>query len=316
MSRAEGIRGSERGATALIALFVGMVLPVLVAGCGTEGETTSAGGSRRTVEATTPNANRNAVAQRPAHHGHQTIHHTSPNSGGGGCQAPNDVLAGVYHPERLQVLAPCRIAVGGVVQVRHEPDGDLHIDVALDGAYSSLIDEANRSEQHGALVVEFMARDGGHLPAPAVGDHIRLTGAWVDDTDHGWNELHPVWSVQSNGGGVSRSGPQYGGSPASDRSYDAAAGCRDQNGASCQGYEGSSSETYSTGGGVRPSHEPPSSSPGSSSGAGNSASFCTTHQCIPSFSEGTGTIVQCADGQWSHSGGRPGVCSRHGGPKE
>jgi hypothetical protein len=45
------------------------------------------------------------------------------------------------------------------------------------------------------------------------------------------------------------------------------------------------------------------------------ADFCTTHQCIASFDEGHGTIVQCADGEWSHSGGRPGVCSRHGGPR-
>jgi hypothetical protein len=45
------------------------------------------------------------------------------------------------------------------------------------------------------------------------------------------------------------------------------------------------------------------------------ADFCSTHECIPSFSEGRGTIVQCADGEWSHSGGRPGVCSRHGGPR-
>lgn len=41
--------------------------------------------------------------------------------------------------------------------------------------------------------------------------------------------------------------------------------------------------------------------------------FCTTHACIPSFDEGHGTIVQCADGEWSHSGGLPGVCSHHGG---
>ena len=194
-----------------------------------------------------------------------------------------------------------------------------HIDVALETAYSSLIDEVNRSEQQGALVVEFMARDGGHLPTPAVGDHVRLTGAWVDDTDHGWNELHPVWSVQINGGAVSRSGPQYGGSPPSDRSYDAAEGCRDQNGASCQGYGGSSSETYSSGSGASAGHEHPSSpSPSGSptSSSGDNASFCTTHRCIPSFSDGTGTIVQCADGEWSHSGGRPGVCSRHGGPRE
>ncbi len=45
------------------------------------------------------------------------------------------------------------------------------------------------------------------------------------------------------------------------------------------------------------------------------ADFCSMNQCIPSFAEGHGTIVQCADGEWSHSGGRPGVCSRHGGPR-
>jgi hypothetical protein len=62
-----------------------------------------------------------------------------------------------------------------------------------------------------------------------------------------------------------------------------------------------------------PRSEPPAiTSPPS----GTPPAFCTTHQCIPSFSEGTGTIVQCADGQWSHSGGRPGVCSRHGGVKQ
>jgi hypothetical protein len=205
-----------------------------------------------------------------------------------------------------------------VVQVRHEPDGDLHIDVALDAAYSTLIDEVNSSEQHGALLVEFMPRDGGHLPVPAVSDHLRLTGAWVDDTDHGWNELHPVWSEQINGGAVSRSGPQYGGSPPYDRSYDAAEGCRDQQGAPCQGYGGESSTETRRGSGSSASggHEGSSAAPSAPGSSGGNAPFCTTHRCIESFNEATGTIVQCADGEWSHSGGRPGVCSRHGGVKE
>jgi len=56
----------------------------------------------------------------------------------------------------------------------------------------------------------------------------------------------------------------------------------------------------------RPS--PPASS-------GSDASFCATHSCITSFADGKGSIVQCADGEWSHSGGLSGVCSRHGGPK-
>jgi hypothetical protein len=57
---------------------------------------------------------------------------------------------------------------------------------------------------------------------------------------------------------------------------------------------------------LRPPSPPASSTP---------TDFCSTHRCIPSFDEGHGTIVQCADAEWSHSGGRRGVCSGHGGPR-
>jgi hypothetical protein len=119
------------------------------------------------------------------------------------------------------------------VSVRHEEDGDVHIDVNTGGL---LTNSVNGSEQGGDLVVEFMPRDGGHLPAPAVGARIRLTGAWVLDADHGWNELHPVWS-ETLSGVTYRSGPQYGGSPADVGSAEAAADCR-SNGGACRGYDG------------------------------------------------------------------------------
>jgi hypothetical protein len=45
----------------------------------------------------------------------------------------------------------------------------------------------------------------------------------------------------------------------------------------------------------------------------DTASFCSTHACIDNFDNGTGYVVQCVDGEWSHSGGRPGACSYHGG---
>jgi hypothetical protein len=45
----------------------------------------------------------------------------------------------------------------------------------------------------------------------------------------------------------------------------------------------------------------------------DTGSFCSTHTCIDNFDNGTGYIVQCADGEWSQSGGRPGACSYHGG---
>jgi hypothetical protein len=44
------------------------------------------------------------------------------------------------------------------------------------------------------------------------------------------------------------------------------------------------------------------------------SSFCTYFDCIASFWTSTnGYVVQCADLTFSHSGGRSGVCSHHGG---
>jgi hypothetical protein len=44
------------------------------------------------------------------------------------------------------------------------------------------------------------------------------------------------------------------------------------------------------------------------------AAFCNYFPCIPSFWTSTnGYVVQCQDQTFSHSGGRQGVCSHHGG---
>jgi hypothetical protein len=48
-------------------------------------------------------------------------------------------------------------------------------------------------------------------------------------------------------------------------------------------------------------------------GAAEDPGFCDTHDCIPNFDNGNGSIVQCADGTYSHSGGIQGACSHHGG---
>jgi hypothetical protein len=82
--------------------------------------------------------------------------------------------------------------------VRHEEDGDLHVLVDLDASSRRLI--ANGRSETGALTVEFMPRDGGHLPEPSPGARIALTGAWVFDSQHDWNELHPVWTSRVSGG--------------------------------------------------------------------------------------------------------------------
>jgi hypothetical protein len=161
-----------------------------------------------------------------------------------------------------------------VVAVRHEQDGDVHIDLNTGGAMTNAV---NGSDQGGDLVVEFMPRDGGHLAEPNIGDHIGLTGAWVLDVDHGWNELHPVWSETLNGL-TSRSGPQYGGSPAGAGSSEAAALCT-SNGGSCQGYGGGPAASPSNAP-PRPPAAPPSGTSSSSGGVPashlRSGEFCST----------------------------------------
>jgi hypothetical protein len=58
----------------------------------------------------------------------------------------------------------------------------------------------------------------------------------------------------------------------------------------------------------------PGSTAETGSGSGRPETrFCDTHSCIDYFDEGRGSIVQCADGMWSHSGGLSGACSYHGG---
>jgi hypothetical protein len=131
---------------------------------------------------------------------------------------------------------------GTVVGLSHEVDGDLHIAFDTHGALTNAV---NASAEHGNLVVEFMPRDGGHLPAPRVGEHVSLTGAWVLDANHGWNELHPVWS-EAVAGITYRSGPQYGGSPAGADSRQAAEDCT-SDGARCRGYGGARSPEPSGG---------------------------------------------------------------------
>ena len=126
-----------------------------------------------------------------------------------GC-TPTDQDLYIYHPYRLAVQAAC-IRVTGVVQaVRKEADGDFHILLALDPAYTYLLRPANQGVELGDLVVEpvcvrtvtqadaigICASDTDPLapPYPAVGERVWMEGRYVFDLDHGgWAELHPLY---------------------------------------------------------------------------------------------------------------------------
>jgi hypothetical protein len=106
-------------------------------------------------------------------------------------------LAGVYHPQRLKVKSRCRIAVGTVEKVKPELyDGDIHIELRLDRGQDGLLSGGN-ARVGGTLIVEIIPWDRARVLVPAEGERIEVVGPWVDDTAHGWNEIHPAWWISA-----------------------------------------------------------------------------------------------------------------------
>jgi hypothetical protein len=157
------------------------------------------------------------------------------------CPPASQALVGVWSPGRLKVIDSCQKASGTVLKAEHEPDGDLDLYVDLDSAYDHLAGSPIELDflhkwGPGDVLVELMPRDGEKLPAPSEGDHIDLTGAWVTDGNHGYNEIHPVWSESINGNDAQTSGPENGGSLPQSTPQTAAADCNDGDGDHCAGY--------------------------------------------------------------------------------
>jgi hypothetical protein len=106
-------------------------------------------------------------------------------------------LAGVYHGKRLKVKSPCRVAVGTVEKVKQEVyDGDIHIELQLDRGQEGLLSPGN-ARVGGTLIVEIIPWDRSRVLVPEVGQRIEVVGPWVDDTAHGWNEIHPAWWISA-----------------------------------------------------------------------------------------------------------------------
>jgi hypothetical protein len=92
-------------------------------------------------------------------------------------------LAGVYHPQRLEVKKRCAVATGVVTKVKFEQfDGDVHVTLRTGD---------------GDLVVEVIPQDRAAVPVPETGSRVTVVGPKVWDTSHGWPEIHPAWWISS-----------------------------------------------------------------------------------------------------------------------
>ena len=108
-----------------------------------------------------------------------------------------DPLAGVYHPSRLVVKSRCRLVSGTVEVVRFEDyDGDVHVELRLDPGQDGLVSRGN-GRLAGNLLVEIVPTDRARVPVPRVGSRVSVVGPLVDDTTHGWREIHPAWAISS-----------------------------------------------------------------------------------------------------------------------
>ena len=130
--------------------------------------------------------------------------------GPAGCRGGNP-LANVGTPQRLKLRQRCVNVTGTIVSSERQPDGDEHLYLKVDPKYRWMLNDANRRTNHGTLVLEIVPADqpgctkghkvrfgtctGAHLATPHNGRHVTVVGPYVYDTDHGWNEIHPVWRI-------------------------------------------------------------------------------------------------------------------------
>ena len=188
-----------RGALAL-------TLAALLAACGGQSHTPPGAPAPVPATASSPAATPGPVPPGPAGH-------SNCNQG---------LWPHIYHPYRLHVISACKTVTGKVEGVHQEPDGDLHILLRLDPAYADLINGANTEFEDGDLVLEEICVgvitqadavaacrnfSPPSMSGVSVGDHVKVTGSYVLDADHGWMEIHPVSRISVTGHAVVQAPP-------------------------------------------------------------------------------------------------------------
>jgi hypothetical protein len=116
----------------------------------------------------------------------------------------------VYNKEWLRLKKDCLTVKGTIYTAKHEEDGNVNIRISLDEGQEHLVNDKNRSEQFGCLLAvpicvgsvtypdAIDACEGfvNKIKIPKNGTHVRVTGTYVLNFQHGWYEIHPVSSIE------------------------------------------------------------------------------------------------------------------------
>jgi hypothetical protein len=134
-----------------------------------------------------------------------------------GCASSwEQAMSGVYSPQRLSQETLCQAASGEVTYVEKWGDGDWDVylkNISPSGLVSAsdirnlqLWREAQKTRRHDAadMLWEIVPQDQGRcakdkLTKPSAGDSLKVQGAYVYDTNHGYHEIHPVYQETYNG---------------------------------------------------------------------------------------------------------------------
>jgi hypothetical protein len=110
----------------------------------------------------------------------------------------------VFSPSRLHVLDRCVVVRGTVVLPMPQLDGDYHILVRLDPSFQKFDPDQSMINVEAMCMipvvqsgpaVDACAHWHQNIQIPPPGTHVDVVGAWVDDGEHGWQEIHPVTAM-------------------------------------------------------------------------------------------------------------------------
>ncbi|MGA3211624.1 MAG: hypothetical protein ABSD20_09980 [Terriglobales bacterium] len=123
----------------------------------------------------------------------------------------------VYHAgfptakDRLKVIESCKTVTGILHFVDYDADGNTHLRLDPDPQFRDLLNDRNGAEGNMLVVVSMCDKKPTQKNAVAEGvctnwhqhlyksdmnnKHVSVTGAYIEDQEHGWREIHPVTSI-------------------------------------------------------------------------------------------------------------------------
>jgi hypothetical protein len=115
-----------------------------------------------------------------------------------------DLNSKVHNSYRLETLQDTMQLIGEIHSIESCFDGDIHIRMKISELH--LLHKRNFTKQDSCMVLEIVCVESAPIPAcvsyknqiqiPKVGDSIAVTGRFVFDKIHRWNELHPVYEIE------------------------------------------------------------------------------------------------------------------------